>query len=66
MLASDTLEMVLGPKSSQYRGVNWHKEARKWVAHITIDGVLKHIGYFVNEADAARAYDARAREEWGA
>ena len=58
--------MVQGrPKASQYRGVNWDNRASKWRAQIRIDGEIKYIGLFKIEADAARAYDARAREEWG-
>ena len=59
------------PKSSQYKGVYWDKNARKWAALIYIHGVpqydqkKEHIGLYQNEADAAHAYDARAREEWG-
>ena len=53
-------------KSSQYRGVNWHAPTRNWLAQIKIDRVKEHIGYFKIEYDAARAYDARAREELGA
>ena len=49
------------PKSSQYKGVYWHKRDRHWAALIYIHGVKKHIGEFKTEADAARAYDARAR-----
>ena len=54
------------PKASGYKGVAWYKPIRQWAARIKIDGVSKHIGLYKNEADAARAYDARAREEWGA
>ena len=52
-------------KASQYRGVRWRKDNGKWEARITIDGKQKHLGLYEKEDDAARAYDARAREEWG-
>jgi hypothetical protein len=44
--------------SSKYIGVCWKKSSAKWRAHIRIEGKSKHLGYFENEEDAARAYDA--------
>ena len=43
-------------KSSQYTGVSWHKQRSKWSAKIQINGRLKHLGLFINEIDAANAY----------
>ncbi|GBG25977.1 Hypothetical Protein FCC1311_021972 [Hondaea fermentalgiana] len=51
--------------SSRFRGVCWLKKRRAWRARIEIEGVRKHLGYFDNEEDAARAYDARARATHG-
>ena len=48
-------------KHSQYRGVTWRKDNCKWVAQIKIGGKLNYLGLYEKEADAARAYDARAR-----
>lgn len=50
---------------SQYRGVSWHKAAAKWHAYICYGGKTRHLGYFDQEAAAARAYDAAAREHHG-
>lgn len=50
---------------SQYKGVAWHKNRETWVAQIRYEGQLKHIGCFNLEEDAARAYDAKARELFG-
>jgi len=50
--------------SSQYRGVSWSKGKGKWRACITI-GKSVHLGYFTDEAEAARAYDAAARTRFG-
>jgi hypothetical protein len=46
--------------SSIYRGVNWYKPTGKWRARCTLDGSLKHLGYFDVERDAAIARDAYA------
>jgi hypothetical protein len=49
-------------RTSSHRGVNWHKPAKKWVARIWVDGTNKHLGSFVDEDDAGRAYDAAIRK----
>jgi hypothetical protein len=51
--------------SSRFRGVSWHKRIGKWGAHIGVNRKLIHLGYFAEELDAARAYDAAAREHFG-
>lgn len=51
----------LEPYTSQYYGVSWHKAARKWVAQKKVNRVSIKIGFFVNEIDAAKAYDAYIR-----
>ena len=45
-------------RRSRYVGVSWHKGAQKWLAGIMVRGVQQHLGYFDDEADGARAYDA--------
>lgn len=52
-------------KTSSYRGVTWKKANRKWCAQIRYNRKEMHIGLFESETDAARAYDARAREIYG-
>ena len=54
-----------GKKSSQYKGVHWHKRVKQWEARITIFGNRKHIGYFRTEVGAARAYDENAKANFG-
>ena len=49
--------------SSQFRGVCWRKDCKKWIATITLGGKQKHIGYFVDEAEAARTWDKAASNE---
>jgi hypothetical protein len=51
--------------SSRWKGVGWFKPAGRWRACITQHGRQKHLGYFADEDDAARAYDAAAREFFG-
>jgi hypothetical protein len=47
---------------SQYRGVSWDSRGGKWLVQIWHGGKQHHLGYFADEEEAARAYDAQARE----
>ncbi len=38
--------------SSQYRGVCWDKQHRKWKAQVQLDGRQHYLGYFPDEAEA--------------
>jgi hypothetical protein len=51
--------------SSKYLGVSWHEQRKKWVAQIRYDGKQHYIGCFVDEEEAARAYDRAARDRHG-
>ena len=52
-------------KSSQYKGVSWHKRNRVWVAYIRLNWKLFYLGCFKNEKEAANAYNSKAKELFG-
>lgn len=54
-----------GTATSQYKGVHWDKARQCWAAALTFQGRTVNLGRHANEADAARAYDTKARELWG-
>ncbi len=51
--------------TSGYRGVGWHKQEEKWTVRIRVNGKLRHIGYFDNLIEAAKAYDNEAVKYFG-
>jgi hypothetical protein len=50
---------------SGFRGVTWTKRGQ-WQAQIQVAGKRHFLGYFHDKEDAARAYDAAARDAFGA
>ena len=42
--------------TSSYIGVNWDNQKQKWRAQIEVNGVKKYLGLFINELEAATAY----------
>lgn len=51
--------------SSKYKGVYWNKKEKKWKASIRTEGKKIHLGYFVSEELAAKAYDEAAKKLHG-
>ena len=48
---------------SRFWGVYWHRGDKKWQAHYRdADGKLRHIGYFDDEEEAARAVNKAIRD----
>lgn len=52
-------------KHSEYKGLTWAYGPSCWQVRIMVDGRRRLIGYFKDEAEAARAYNAAAREMCG-
>lgn len=50
---------------SRYKGVTWNKRQNKWVAQVQANGKVKFVGYFDDERQAGKAYDAAARKYHG-
>ena len=51
--------------SSQYKGVYWRRNRNKWTSYITVNGKKHYLGLFVNEKDAAEAYNKAAKRLHG-
>jgi len=51
--------------TSQFKGVRWHRQAKRWQAEIMINSKHRYLGLFADETDAARTYDVAARELFG-
>jgi hypothetical protein len=54
-----------GGTTSRFKGVSFDRRLRKWGAAIQAGGKRIWLGYFTDEAEAARAYDRAAVELFG-
>ena len=50
---------------TKYKGIIWRKDRNKWQSRIYVNGRNKHLGYFENEIDAAKAYRKAAKRFFG-
>lgn len=68
ILHQGRLQKKVKEKTSKFVGVHKTsstKRVKKWVAEIRKDKKRYHIGYFLTEEEAAKAYDAAALELYG-
>lgn len=55
----------MGRGLSKYKGVSWYVKTNKWRVRTFVKGRYFHIGYFVSEVEAAKAYDVAALKYFG-
>lgn len=51
--------------TSGFKGVTWHKGAKKWKAAIQVENKVKHLGLFASKEDAYEAYCAACKKLHG-
>lgn len=51
--------------TSKFKGVFWYKHLQRWRVRLCIDRKSKHIGYFDDEVEAAKAYNVAALNIYG-
>lgn len=64
-LATNNQNQANRPKpygESKYKGVTKERSTGKWVARIRINGKKTHLGTFLTEEDAGKAYDIAAKQ----
>ena len=52
-------------KKSRFVGVNWNRQMKKWRVAVSDQGKRKHVGYFEDKIEAAKAYDRAAMKYHG-
>jgi hypothetical protein len=64
--SQNQMNMKLHKKgSSRFKGVWWSKQHCKWCAQIEVNGKDRYLGSFLNEIEAAKAYNKAAQELFG-
>ena len=58
-------QLIRSNNTSGYKGVSYHKPSRKWLAHIGINGRLRHLGGYSTREEAAEVYRKAASELYG-
>jgi len=58
-------QLLFSSNTSGYKGVYFNKWNNKWMAQLRCFGEHRHLGYFSNPEDAARAYDKEAIKKFG-
>lgn len=58
-------KLLTQANTSGYKGVSWHKQAKKWVAEITVNYKKKYLGLFDDAAESHAAYLVEARRLHG-
>lgn len=51
--------------SSKYKGVSFNKRHQNWIVGITYNRKRMHLGYFLDEKQAAKVYNKKAKELYG-
>lgn len=51
--------------SSNFKGVHWNKNRNKWQVSIRFNHKRYHLGYFIDEKEAAKAYNKKAKGLYG-
>lgn len=58
-------QVIRKNNTTGFKGVHWYKSRRRWMAHITIEGKFKNLGYFKDITEAAKAYNKAAKKYFG-
>jgi len=61
-IQSANTRLLRANNTSGYRGVGWYKQKQRWRAYIQIRGKQRHLGLFTDKKDAAKAYNAVAKD----